>query len=110
MNQDMPISYRRMEPENLRLISELDRSEHITSAYEIKEGALTQVEVDWNVPTWFVDTDGDHSLSEQLAFCQSYLDQGGVMLGGFDFGTPDNYPSRYPETPTGMTPSGRSQL
>jgi predicted N-acetyltransferase YhbS len=44
---------------------------------------LAQVEVDWNVPNWFVDSDGDHSLTEQLSFCQSHLDQGGVMLGAF---------------------------
>jgi ribosomal protein S18 acetylase RimI-like enzyme len=83
MNQEMPISYRRMESEELQLISELDRSEHVTSAYGIRDGVLAQVEVEWDVPAWFADSDGDHSLSEQLAFCQSHLEQGGVMLGAF---------------------------
>jgi predicted N-acetyltransferase YhbS len=72
-----------MKPEELERISELDRSEHVTLAYEIKDGVLTQIEVDWHVPAWSVDGDGDHSLSKQLAFCRSHLDQGGVMLGAF---------------------------
>jgi predicted N-acetyltransferase YhbS len=83
MNQETPITYRRMDSEDLQLISELDRSEHVTHAYEARDGVLIQVEVNWDVPNWFVDSDGDHSLSEQLAFCQSHLDQGGVMSGAF---------------------------
>ena len=83
MNQEGPIFINRMTSDELHRISELDRSEHVTLAYEIKDGILAQVEVDWHVPTWFVDGDGDHSLSEQIAFCRSHLDQGGVMLGAF---------------------------
>ena len=81
--QETPINFTRMKPDQLERISELDRSEHVTLAYEIEDGMLTQVEVDWRVPTWFLDGDGDHSLSEQLAFCRSHLDQGGVLLGAF---------------------------
>jgi GNAT superfamily N-acetyltransferase len=83
MIQKMQINYRRMESEDLHFISQLDRSEHVTTAYEIRNGALSEIEVDWDVPSWFVDTEGDHSLSEQLEFCRSHLDQGGVMLGAF---------------------------
>lgn len=83
MNHELPISVNRMTTDELHRISELDRSEHVTLAYEIKDGTLAQVEVDWHVPTWFVDGDADHSLSEQMAFCLSHLDQGGVMLGAF---------------------------
>ena len=83
MNQEGPIFINRMTSDELHRISELDRSEHVTLAYEIKDGTLAQVEVDWHVPTWFVDSDGEHSLSEQIAFCRSHLDQGGVMLGAF---------------------------
>ncbi|MCJ7534547.1 MAG: GNAT family N-acetyltransferase [Anaerolineales bacterium] len=81
--QEIPINCTRMKPGQVERISELDRSEHVTRAYEIESGVLTQVEVDWQVPGWFLDGDGDHSLAEQLAFCRSHLDQGGVMLGAF---------------------------
>ena len=81
--QEIPINCTRMKPGQVERISELDRSEHITRAYEVEAGELTQVAVDWQVPGWFLDGDGDHSLAEQLAFCRSHLDQGGVMLGSF---------------------------
>ena len=51
--------------------------------YEVSDGKLTQLEVDWDGPAWFVDGDGDHCLAAQIAFCQAHLDQGGVMLGAF---------------------------
>ena len=87
MNVESPISICRMVSDELERIRELDRSEHVTRAYEIEDAGLTQVEVDWHVPAWFVGGGGDHSLSEQVAFCRSHLDQGGVMLGAFNDGS-----------------------
>jgi GNAT superfamily N-acetyltransferase len=77
------IKYSRMKMEELDRLSEIDRSEHVSRAYELKEGDLTQVDVDWQVPTWFTEGDGGHSLAGQLAFCRSHLEQGGVMLSAF---------------------------
>ncbi len=73
MRSESSITINRMHPNELHRFSELDRSEHVTRAYELVDGELTQVEVDWNVPAWFVHHDGDHSLSEQIAFCGSHL-------------------------------------
>ena len=75
------IRYTRLEPGVIERLSEIDRSEHVTRAYELTAGVLTQVEVDWQVPNWFTEGAGDHSLSEQIAFCRSHLDQGCVLLG-----------------------------
>ena len=83
MSPETPIIFTRMGPDELERISELDRSERVTRAYEIEDGELTQVDVDWQVPTWSSDNEGEHSLAEQLAFCRSHLEQGGVMLGAF---------------------------
>jgi len=83
MKKESPVIIGRMKAADLTRISELDRSEHVRLAYEVSDGELTQLEVDWDVPTWFVDVDGDHSLTEQIAFCRSHLEQGGVMLGAF---------------------------
>ena len=83
MDQKGPIKIIRMSPDELHRISELDRSEHVTLAYEVRDGGLTQVKVDWDVPGWFTDDDGDHSLAEQIDFCCSHLDGGGIMLGAF---------------------------
>jgi len=84
MKSESGITINLMNPNELHRISELDRSEHVTQGYELIDGELTQVEVDWNVLAWFVDNEGDHSLSEQISFCSSHLSQGGVMLGAFD--------------------------
>jgi ribosomal protein S18 acetylase RimI-like enzyme len=76
-----PINYVRLEPGDIELLAEIDRSEHISRAYEFNDGQLTLVEVDWQVPNWFTEGAGDHGLTEQIAFCRSHLDQGGVLLG-----------------------------
>ncbi len=83
MTSESSIAINRMNPRELHRLSELDRSEHVTRAYKMVDGELTQEEVDWDVPAWFVDTDGDHSLSKQITFCASHLSRGGVMLGAF---------------------------
>lgn len=71
----------RLDPLAIERLAEIDRSEHITRAYKITAGLLTQVDVDWHVPNWFTGGDGDHSLSGQIAFCRSHLDKGGLLLG-----------------------------
>lgn len=80
MKKESPIIISRMKTADLNRISELDRSEHVRLAHEVSDGKLTRLEVDWDIPTWLVDGDGDHSLTEQIAFCRAHLDQGGVML------------------------------
>ena len=83
-SQGLPITITRLKPGEIERIAELDRSEHVTRAYEVEAAVLTQTEVDWKVPNWFISGDGDHSLSEQIAFCRSHLDQGGVLLGAIN--------------------------
>ena len=75
------IRYTRLEPDAIERLAEIDRSEHITRAYELTAGTLTQVVVDWQVPNWLTEGDGDHSLFEQIAFCRAHLDKGGLLLG-----------------------------
>jgi len=81
VSQEIPITIAHLKPVEIERLAELDRSEHVTRAYELVDGELTQVEVNWQVPNWFTAGDGDHSLAEQIAFCRSHLDQGGVLLG-----------------------------
>jgi len=73
-----------MQPGEIKRIAELDRSEHITHAYKFKHGVLTRTEVDWQVPNWPSEGEGEHSLSQQLAFCRSHLELGGVLLGAIN--------------------------
>jgi ribosomal protein S18 acetylase RimI-like enzyme len=79
----IPIKFTRMQPGEIERIAELDRSEHITHAYKIRRGVLTRTEVDWEVPNWSSEGEGEHSLFQQQAFCRSHLERGGVLLGAF---------------------------
>jgi GNAT superfamily N-acetyltransferase len=72
-----------MTPEDLPRIAELDRTEHVTLAYEVADGRLREKTVDWRIPAWSPEGDAEHGLSHQIAFCRDHLDRGGVMLGAF---------------------------
>lgn len=80
MAQDNPVTIRRMNRDELPRISEIDRSEHVTLAYEVVDGRLTEVVVDWKIESW------PHGLPAEVSFCRSHLDQGGLMLGAFQDG------------------------
>jgi GNAT superfamily N-acetyltransferase len=67
-------------------IGEVDRSEHVTQAYVYQDGGLLLEEVDWNVPPWFAQGGGSHSVQGNIDAWTPFLDQGGVMLGALDEG------------------------
>lgn len=80
------IRYRWMSVEELGRLAEIRRAEHIRVGYEMHKGALLSNEVDWDVPDWFEDEDGDHTINDQIKFCRSHLDAGGQMIGAFGDG------------------------
>jgi GNAT superfamily N-acetyltransferase len=73
-----------MEPEELSLISQIDRSEVIRTGYVQKGEALERMEVNWDSPAWERDGDGEHSVAAQIRFCRGHLDRGGRLIGAFD--------------------------
>lgn len=64
-------------------IAEIDRSEHVTTAYSYAEGELRAEVVDWHVPRWPAEG-GDFSVRAQISGIAPILDEGGRMLGAFD--------------------------
>lgn len=68
----------------LARIVELDRTEHITQAYRLIDGALSLVSVDWQVPPWSPVDDGSHSVPALLRDWCPILAAGGVLLGALD--------------------------
>jgi GNAT superfamily N-acetyltransferase len=56
----------------------------VRTAYEIAKGKLISTKVEWGVPTFFPEGEGEHSVTEQIQFCRSHLDKGGKMIGAFD--------------------------
>ena len=75
---------KQLPPSDLGRIAEIDRSEHVTTAYVVRDGELITEDVDWDVPRWPEDGPGDfnvRALTEQWA---PILAEGGVLLGALD--------------------------
>jgi GNAT superfamily N-acetyltransferase len=73
-----------MQPDELPLISQIDRSEVIRTGYVQRGKALTAMDVDWDSPTWDSEGEGEHSVAAQIRFCREHLDRGGRLIGAFD--------------------------
>ena len=68
-------------PGDLRRVVEIDRSERVTDAFDVVDGELRVIPVDWDVPTWDPDGSGEHSLRSLLDEWQPVVDGDGVLLG-----------------------------
>ena len=83
MNQSWAISYNWMTAADLELLADIDRSEYINKAYVQSGDELIVRKVDWQVPDWLEDGQGEHSLYHINSFCSEYLDYSAFMLGAF---------------------------
>ena len=75
-----------MERSEIHRISEINRSEKITLSYIYETGVLKTVDVEWNVPRWFCQSAGDHSVEAQIDAWNPILENDGVLIGAFDGG------------------------
>jgi ribosomal protein S18 acetylase RimI-like enzyme len=75
------IQYRWLNKSDLVKLAEIDRSEHITLAYNQEGSQLTTMAVDWQVPAWLSGGDGDHSVNHIIDFGSEHLERGGIMKG-----------------------------
>jgi len=78
------VAIRRMEPAELARLGEIDRSEHVTSEYRWRNGALETHAVDVRVPPWAPSGDHEHTVASRVAAWTPWLDHGGTLLGAFD--------------------------
>ena len=69
--------------DDLEHLRDIDRSEHITTAYEMKDGVLTSRSVDWHADGWRHDG-GAHSFGHRIEFCREHLARGARALGSPD--------------------------
>jgi ribosomal protein S18 acetylase RimI-like enzyme len=71
--------------DDLGLIGQIDRTEHVDIEYEVVEGQIVERPVTFaEVPAWDPTGTGPHSVAGQIDFCASVLADGGVFLGAFD--------------------------
>ncbi len=78
----MHYAYRDIELADLERLRELDRSEHITTAYAMDGDRLVSRDVDWQDPGW-QDGTGEHSFGHMIDFCRGHLGRGAQALGCF---------------------------
>jgi GNAT superfamily N-acetyltransferase len=77
------VAYRRLELDDLALIRDIDRTEHIDAIY-VQHG--TQLEVragDFSAPSWDPDGAGEHSVAGQRAWLERRVTSGSIALGAF---------------------------
>jgi predicted N-acetyltransferase YhbS len=71
--------------DEVTLIAEIDRSEHVDVEYAVREGRLVERPVTMaEIPGWDPTGVGPHSVAAAIAFCRRAITDGGVLLGCFD--------------------------
>ncbi|MCX6048060.1 MAG: GNAT family N-acetyltransferase [Chloroflexi bacterium] len=65
-------------------IGEIDRTEHITLHYTVKDGQLIAETVDWQCPPWSTEGAGPHSVAGNIHAERPIVENGGVLLGALD--------------------------
>ena len=73
----------RLVADDVALIAEIDRSEHVDVQYAVRDGQLVEVPVFMeDIPTW-PDDGGEHSITRMLEFCTPIVEGGATLLGAF---------------------------
>ena len=76
---------RRLEPDDVRLIGTIDRSEHVKDQYRVVDGRLVVAPVSIaDIPPWDRHGSGEHTVAAHIAFCASVVADGAALLGAFD--------------------------
>ena len=70
------ITIRRMDSSEVHRISEIDRTEHITQVYRMRDSSLEVIDVDWHAGPW----DSEKKLEEWIPIAEGYES----MWGAFD--------------------------
>jgi GNAT superfamily N-acetyltransferase len=74
----------RLQPEDVALDGTIDRSEHVDFEYRVIDGQLEQVPATIvEVPAWDPTGSGPFSVAAHIAFCESVVARGGILLGAF---------------------------
>ncbi len=78
------IAVRELAAEELGRIAEIDRSEHVTTGYAMRDGQLAAEPVEWEVPRWALVGDGPHSVARYVRASRTCLTElGGTAFGAF---------------------------
>ena len=75
----------RLRPEDVSLVATIDRTEHVDVEYRVVDGVLQPIPAAiTEVAAWDPTGSGPHSVTDKIAFCESVVARGGILLGAFD--------------------------
>jgi len=75
----------RLQAEDVSLVATIDRSEHVEVEYCVIDGELQQIPAAiTEIAAWDPTGSGPHSVTAKIAFCESVVARGGILLGAFD--------------------------
>ena len=77
------MDFRRMQPEELERIRDIDRSEMIRVGYRQRGRKIVAFDVAWDDAGW-VDGEGEHSFGRMIRNAREVLARGGTAFGAFD--------------------------
>jgi GNAT superfamily N-acetyltransferase len=81
------IDVRTLGADDLDLIGEIDRSEHVEVEYTVVDGRIVERPVTMaDVPQWDPVGAGEYSVAAKIEFCRLIVERGGAFLGAFDEG------------------------
>lgn len=83
MSKDSDISYSWLTIDEIARIGEIDRSELVQVGYHVQDGELRSSSVEWNMPDWLDQENGEHSVEEQIQFSKDHMQRGARALGAF---------------------------
>jgi predicted N-acetyltransferase YhbS len=78
------VHYRRLDPDDLARVADIDRTERIDALYVQHGSRLELVPGDWSAPPWRPEGAGEHSVSGQREALERLAEAGAVALGAFD--------------------------
>ena len=78
------IDYRRLAEDELDLVRQIDRTEHIDALYTQHGTRLELRSGDFSASPWRLDGAGEHSVAAQVAAVREYVESGAVALGALD--------------------------
>lgn len=77
------IEIRELGPDGIELIRKIDRSEHIDTQYSVEDGRLHSEHVEFDVPPWDPEGDGEHSSARRITEFRPIVEGGATLLGAF---------------------------
>jgi len=78
------IEIRQLSPDEILLIGDIDRSEHVSALYTVEDQQLVRRTADIDVPQWRQDDRSDHSVGGLVDHFRPIVADGANLLGAHD--------------------------